>query len=235
MKTLNFIFYFPNNWYQYGSVKIRNNGKKIGKIKYAEETIIEVSPEIKEVSLSVNFYKKSLEIDKLQKDKYFGVVYFKVNNFLDTLKPKILRVKIFETKLERQEFCNNLYTNFGNSTPVKNKNQSNLILGLLISMILFLMPFYPNQTSIIREIGSQNVSLPIILGIGGFISYLLIFINKTISLSSYKSRIYTTIAGFGLSLFYINSKTFLIILSMLTFALLIRSYYEFKKLHSNNI
>ncbi len=146
-----------------------------------------------------------------------------------------MRVKIFETKLERQEFCNNLYTNFGNSTPVKNKNQSNLILGLLISMILFLMPFYPNQTSIIREIGSQNVSLPVILGIGGFISYILIFISKTISLSSYKSRIYTTIAGFGLSLFYINSKTFLIILSILTFVLLIRSYYEFKKLHSNNI
>lgn len=230
MKTINLIFYFPNDWYQLRSVKIRTNGKIIDKIKYANETVLNISDDINEFKFSIDFYTKKLDITQIKNESY-GVVYFKIKNFTQLINPKILRIKTFKTKLERQEFCNNLYLDFGKTTPVKNKDKVNLALGLMISTLLILTPFYPNSNFIVQEIGSQNVNLPFVLGIGGIVSYTLMFLNKSISSFSYKSRIYTSIFGFFLSLFYLNSTTLIICIVILTSALLIRSLYEFKKVN----
>lgn len=228
MKTINLIFYFPYNWYQYGSVKVRNKNNRIGKIKYAKETTLKLPDKIETLTFSINFYREKVDFN-LIKDNSYSVVYFDIKNTFGIINPKILKVKTFETFKERNDFCNSLYLNFGETTPVKYKNKANLILGLIISILLILTPFYPEPYSIIGKIGSQGVNLPVIIGIGGFVSYMLIFFSNTISFSSYKSRIYASILGFGLSLFYITSKTLLIILIILTTALLLRSYYEFKQ------
>jgi len=56
MKDINAVFYFPYNWYQYGSVKIRTSKERLGKIKYAEETLLEVHKNIHELTFKANFY-----------------------------------------------------------------------------------------------------------------------------------------------------------------------------------
>lgn len=228
MKTINLIFYFPYNWYQYGSVKVRNKNNKIGKIEYAKETTLKLSDNTEDLTFSINFYREKVDFSSI-KDNSYSVVYFDIKNVLGIINPKILKIKTFETFKERNDFCNSLYLNFGERASMKCKNNSNLILGLIISILLILTPFYPSSESIVRKIGSENVNLPFILGIGGLVSYLLIFFNKGIPFSRYKSRIYVTIFGFALSLIYINSKTLIIVVSLLTLALLIRSYYEFKQ------
>lgn len=228
MKKLNLLFYFPYNWYQYGSVKIRDRGKKIGKIKYGEETILEIPKESRTLTFSINFYKERLELEEINDSSYI-VLYFAIENIFGIINPKILKAKTFKSFRERNDFCNSLYLNFGKTEPIKHKNKANLVLGIIISMLLVLIPFYPEPYSNIKEIGSENVNLPFILGIGGFVSYILIFFNKKISYSNYKSRIYVTIIAFTLSLLYINSKTLIIAVAILTFALLIRSYFEFKE------
>ena len=231
MKTINLIFYFPYNWYQYRSVKIRNKSKKISKIKYAVETTLKLSNKIKSLTFSIDFYKEKIDLNCIE-DSSYSVVYFDIKNVLGIINPKILKVKSFKTFKERNEFCNSLYLNFDNVAAIKKKSNLNLMLGIVISTLLILTPFYPDSMPIVREIGSENVNLPFILGIGGFVSYLLIFFNKNISFSNYKSRIYVSIFGFALSLLYINSRTLIIVISLLTLALLIRNYYEFKQNNS---
>jgi len=82
-------------------------------------------------------------LDEIEENT-FVLVYFDVKNLLDTLKPKILKVRAFKTAQERNLFCNSLYLDLGNSTPVEHKNKPNLFLGLFISLLLILTPFYPN-------------------------------------------------------------------------------------------
>src|SRR5690625_47355 len=228
MKTINLIFYFPYNWYQYGSVKVRNKNNKIGKIEYAKDTTLKLSENTEALTFSINFYREKVDFSSI-KDNSYSVVYFDIKSVLGIINPKILKIKTFKTFKERNDFCNSLYLNLGERASMKCKNNSNLILDLIISILLILTPFYSSSETIVRKIGSENVNLPFILGIGGFVSYLLLFFNKNITFSSYKSRIYVTIFGFALSLIYINSRTLIIAVSLLTLALLIRSYYEFKQ------
>src|SRR5699024_8380034 len=100
MKNINAIFYFPYNWYQYGSVKIKNKKERLGKIKYAEETLLEVQENIHELTFKVNFYRATLNLDEIEENTFI-LVYFDVKNLLDTLKPKILKVRAFKTAQER--------------------------------------------------------------------------------------------------------------------------------------
>lgn len=233
MKTINLIFYFPNDWYQFRSVKIRSKGKFIGKIKYADETVLNISDDINELKFAIDFYSRKLEVAQIENESY-GVVYFNIKNYVQFINPKILQIKTFQTALDRQEFCNNLYLDLGNTTPINDKNKLNLSIGLFISALLIATPFYPESFASIKEIGSKNINLPFILGIGGFIAYLRILLNKRISVSNYKFRIYITIFSYALSLLYINS-TLLIVITLLTLALLIRSYFEFKEIKYEQI
>jgi len=177
MKTINLIFYFPYNWYQYGSVKVRNKNNKIGKIEYAKETTLKLSDNTEALTFSINFYREKVDFSSI-KDNSYSVVYFDIKSVLGIINPKILKIKTFKTFKERNDFCNSLYLNLGERASMKCKNNSNLILGLIISILLILTPFYSSSETIVRKIGSENVNLPFILGIGGFVSYLLLFFHK---------------------------------------------------------
>src|SRR5699024_7482141 len=137
METLNISFYFPYNWYQRHSVKIRNrHNDLLGKIKFGKETNLEISNAADErLRFSTYFYACNLDIEQIE--GRYALVYFDINNHLDLLKSSILQIKTFKTVRQRSRFRNSLYPKFGKTRLLQeDKNFGIIFFGMIVSFII---------------------------------------------------------------------------------------------------
>lgn len=227
MNNIIVSFYFPHNWYQYRSVSIKgNNRRKLGRVRYGEELNLKIPENTEKIKFGIDFYKESLYIDTIENSNY-AVVYFDIKNNFSLLNPKILKVKTFNTVEERNAFCKSLYANLGESKVIKEPNKTVLLLGSIISLILALNPFYPEQ---LVSLGDGGFNLAFFIGLGSLVSMIILNSDKkNITIKDYKLRITSTILAFILSLFFIESKTLIAIVAILTMVFFIRSMVEFKR------
>jgi hypothetical protein len=216
MRNLNIKIIFPYNWYHFRNVKIYNsNGDLISKIAHCENKCLLIEDSSKSIILKLDFFKSLIDIPENNDELYF-IIYL---NFTDTFPKKyfdILKRNCLSGKfVQKNEFDNfnfNFYDTEKRWILKSNLDKTNLILGLFISIALFIVSIF--------EKNNEDQDLVFFISLFSLISLIMIYTNKKNILEyDYKSRMIATGFAFILATFFLNSA-FFITMSMLTISFL---------------
>lgn len=230
MKTLNVAFYFPYNWYQRSSVKVRNiNNDWLGKIKFAEETKLEISNvEGEKLIFSTALYESELNLDQIE--GAYALLYFDIKNYLGLLNPKILQVKTFTSARDRSRFRNSLYPKFGRSKHLEDKNYSIIFFGLTLSFFVMISSvlFFDDEAEPLKD-----AQMNFIIGLTNFISLGFLLRQAYTTVRGYKHTVSTVLVFFLISLFYVEYTFLLVFIGFLTAIFTIKTILEFRRLNKS--
>jgi hypothetical protein len=208
MRKLNIKLIFPYNWYHYRNVKVFNDkGDLITKISHCENQNILIDNNSQFITFRLDFFKSVLKIPD-GNDELFLSLFLNFRDtfpikYFDVLKRKCLTGKFLD-KEEFDKFNLDFYKTDKKWILKPNIDKSNLILGLLISISLFV-------TSVIEQ-DNEYQDLIFFISLMSLISLIMIITEKNKLLAfDYKSRMIATGFAFILGTFFLNSPIYIIL------------------------
>lgn len=208
MRKLSIKLVFPYNWYHFRNVKVFNDrGDLITKISHCEHQNILIDNNSQFITVRLDFFKSVLQIPEGSNELFLSLFLnfrdtFPIKYF-DVLKRKCLTGKFLD-KEEFDKFNLDFYNTDKKWILKANIDKSNLILGLLISIILLV-------SSVIEQ-ENEYQDLIFFISLVSLISLIMIFTEKNKLLAfDYKSRMIATGFAFILGTFFLNSPIYIIL------------------------